>query len=121
MIEIVIKSAANVTIKDNLIHVNSGYDSDNLIPLSTIWFIKEICASKQEKDQIILTILINSQIQIQTDPFNSNDILRHQPMMYEIHEKIVTALHDYHTNTFRINKPKELHNESFKPQENTQP
>ncbi len=114
MIEIEIKSERDVIIKDNIIHINCGYQTNNVIPLSSIYFVQEIIRSKKDidKDPTKSTyhkfIQINDFIKLITEQYNKSNEAQTSAFLVNVHEKIVQAMVEYHTTSYRINKPPAL-------------
>jgi hypothetical protein len=118
MRELTIQSVDDVVIKDNIIHISCGFRTNNLIPLASISLITEILRTNSDlrtnsNKTYSLNIVINEQFKIQTETYSESESERYQTIMYDIHNKLMTAIQDYHTNTFRISKPRDLNNTSF--------
>lgn len=111
MTEITITSMDCVKIKDNIVFINSGYRTDNIIPISSINFIREVTrqtekrTDRTEDNEYCLTILINDHILIRTQDYKEAEKEPHQTLLYGVYDKLIQAMTDYHTSAYRINKP----------------
>jgi len=102
-----ITSADQVSIKDNLLIINSGFSSNNLIPLCTITFVSEVMIH-QLPESPYFHLRINTE-DIQTLTYTTDtEKTRLRELIYEVHNKIHKGLAEYHTASFKLTKPKKI-------------
>ena len=113
MTTLVIKKIDDITIQNNLLYVNCGYRTSNIIPLAQIHFVSEVIrrAVKDKVGYETFCFEINNVVEIHTEEYlredEVNQLLR-RTLIYETHDKINTAMVDFHTNSIKISKPKTL-------------
>jgi len=114
MLELKIHNIDSVTIKDNIIRISCGYSSVNLIPISHIFFLGEVYtgqnlgAQRLDNNTSYFSISINDNIKIKTNSYPQHERSTYHSIIHGIYNKISKALSEYHTSSFRLNKPKDI-------------
>jgi hypothetical protein len=111
-----IKNGDSVTIEDNIIFINCGFRSSNMVTFNSIEYISEVFnTEEQNKDKTdteptrkALGIDIDDKFRIRTsyekvgtDPYGSN-----LTAIYIIYQKLKDGLLEWHRDKYNINKPR---------------
>jgi len=112
MDELIINSADNVTISNNLLIVNNGITrTSDIMPLSHISHIGAVKRnnSKTKKQQFICMFVMDIWcIRTEDTTAKEDDQDNLIDIIVEVHNKIAKGLAEYHTTSFKLTKPKKV-------------
>ena len=104
----------SVKVENNIICVNCGYRSNNLIPVSKITFISEVTNNTSSDDSYlyIAVMLDTVELRIKIPYADETEKQEKSNKIYSVHNKLNEILIEFHKSKhYNFNKPKEFNHE----------